>query len=185
MHQRHYDLPLARSSGTLNEHVVSIDDVFVAHRVASDLEGENVSIADDIVKRDALGSDSAGQGETVTRSIASSRRQNVDGTTSIVNAIEHSFFFEVCYVFVDGRQALQPHATRNLLKRRGIAVAGDKGLEKVDHFFLPSSDSHGRIIANKKRSAIGFFAFLSPFRLPFANLRFWLKLATSSADEFC
>jgi hypothetical protein len=55
MHQRHYDLPLARSSGTLNEHVVSIDDVFVAHRVASDLEGENVSIADDIVKRDALG----------------------------------------------------------------------------------------------------------------------------------
>jgi hypothetical protein len=102
-----------------------------------------------------------------------------------VNAIEHSLFFEVRNVFVDGRQALQPHATRNLLKRRGITVAGDKGLEKVDYFFLPSSDSHGRIIANKKRSAIGFFAFLSPFRLPFANLRFWLKLATSSADEFC
>jgi hypothetical protein len=69
-----------------------------------------------------------------------------------------------------GCQALQPHAARNLLKGRGVAVAGYKSLKEVENLFLSSSDSHGRIIANKKRTATILF---SPSRARFQESQHW------------
>jgi hypothetical protein len=57
-------------------------------------------------------------------------------------------------------QALQIHTSGNFLKRRGIAIAGDERFEEVDNLFLPSSDSHARIIAKKKRIARESFCLL-------------------------
>jgi hypothetical protein len=67
--------------------------------------------------------------------------------------VKKPFLFKVRYVFVDSCQTFEPHSARNLFKRRGIAIAEHKRLQEVENLFLPSSNSHGRIIANKKRIA--------------------------------
>src|ERR1035437_2858896 len=74
-----------------------------------------------------------------------------------MHAVQQSLLFQVVNVLVHGSQAFEPDPARNLLERRGVAVARHKGLEKVENLFLPSSDSHGRIIANKKRTATVLF----------------------------
>ena len=40
--------------------------------------------------------------------------------------IQHSLFFKISDVLMNRGQALQTKATRNLLKRRGIALASDE-----------------------------------------------------------
>jgi hypothetical protein len=95
--------------------------------------------------------------ETVAGAGSRSRWQDVDGSAAIVNAIEQSLSFQVGNVLVHGGQALEPHAAGNFLKRWGIPIAGHKRLQEVDDFFLPASNSHGRIIANKKRIAPELF----------------------------
>ena len=70
-----------------------------------------------------------------------------------MNAVQQALFLEVGDVLVNRGQALQVHSAGNLFKRRGIAVAGHERFQKVDDLFLPSRDSHGRIIAKKKRIA--------------------------------
>jgi hypothetical protein len=122
---------------------------------------EHVAIANYIVERDALGGfsrfhrqtggDSAHQRKTIRRARARSGGQHIDRPAAVVHAIQQSLLFEIGDVLVNCSQALQSHAARDLFKRRRIAVAGNKGFEKVEDFFLPASDSHGRIIANKKR----------------------------------
>jgi hypothetical protein len=157
------DLSLAGSPGAFDQHVIAVDDVLVAHGIAADFEGEHVAVADNVVKGNCFwilhgfnghaGCDSACEQESVTGAIAGSGRQDVDGPASIVDPIEEALLFKVGNVLVHGGQAFQPHSPGDLFERGGIAVAQHERTQKIDYFFLPSCDSHGRIIAKKKRIA--------------------------------
>jgi hypothetical protein len=164
------DLSLAGGAGALNKDVVAADDVLVAHGVAADFEGEDVAVADDVVQRNGLGrlgsfyrhagGDAAGEDDAVAGAGAGAGRQHVNGAAAVVHAVEQALFLEVGDVLVHGGQALQLHAARDLFKRRGVAVAGHERFEEVENLFLPSSDSHGRIIANKKRTMSTIFSLV-------------------------
>jgi len=78
-----------------------------------------------------------------------------------MHAVEEALLLEVSDVLVYRGQAFQVHSPGNLLKGRGIAIAGNERFEEVDNLFLPSGDSHGRIIAKKKRIATKVFVFCS------------------------
>src|ERR1700734_883626 len=80
-----------------------------------------------------------------------------------MHPVQHPLLFQVGNVLVHGRQALQLHAPRNLFEGRRIAVTGHKRFQKIQNFFLSSSYGHGRIIANKKRSATPVFSPLVYF----------------------
>ena len=77
-----------------------------------------------------------------------------------MHAVKQPLLFEVGNVLMHGCQALEPHAARNLLKGRGVAVARYKRLQEIQNLFLPSGHCHERIIANKRRTARVFFIFL-------------------------
>ncbi len=106
------DLALAGGAGSFDEDVVSGDDVFVAHGVAADLEGEDVAVADDVVEGDALGvfdgldgmagGDASHEGEPVGAFSAGAGGKNVDGAAAIVGALEEALGLEVADVFMDG-----------------------------------------------------------------------------------
>src|SRR5882757_861527 len=49
------DLAFAGGAGALDQDIVTGDDVLVTHGVAADLEGEDLTVADDVAERDALG----------------------------------------------------------------------------------------------------------------------------------
>ena len=53
-HQRHHDLSLARRACALDQHIIAVDDVLVAHGVAAHFEGKDIAIADHVMQRDAL-----------------------------------------------------------------------------------------------------------------------------------
>ena len=152
--ERNHDFPLPGGSGALYEHVIAADDVLVAHGVAADLKGEDIAVPDHVVEgntfRRFIGfdwqacSNAAGQGQTIAGAGAGARRQNIDGTASVVNTVQHPLLFEVGDVLVDGGQTLEPHAARDLFEGRRIAIAGHKRFEEVENFFLSPSDSHGR-----------------------------------------
>ena len=148
---------------SLHQNIVAVDDVLVAHGVAAYFKGEDIAVAHHIVQRDALrrlegldrhaGGDASGQRQPVAG--AGSRP---GGSTSmerlrLCTRSNMPFLFKVGNVLMHGCQALQPHAARNLLKRRGIAVASHERLQEIENLFLPTCDSHARIIANKKRTA--------------------------------
>lgn len=73
--ERDDDLAFSRGSGSLDQDVVARDDVLIAHGVATDLEGEDLTVADDVAERDALcafngfygfaGGDAAQEGQSV------------------------------------------------------------------------------------------------------------------------
>ena len=105
------------------------------------------------------GGDAAGERQPVAGAGARAGRQKVNGAAAVVNAVQHTLLLKVGDVLVNRGQALEPHAARNLFKRRRVAIAGDKRLEEVENLFLPSGNSHGRIIANKKRIATEVFCF--------------------------
>ena len=167
MDEGYDDLALAGRAGSLDKDVVAVDDVFVAHGVTADLKGEDIAVADHVVERDALlrlhgfnreaGGDAAGKGELDAGASAGTRRQQVDGATAVVHTVEQPFFLEVGDVLVHGGQALEAHAARDLFEGGGVAVAGHKRLQKVDNLFLPTGDSHGRIIANTARYPLSSF----------------------------
>ena len=49
------DLAFAGGAGSFDQHVISGDDVLVAHGVAADFESEDLAVADDVVEGDAFG----------------------------------------------------------------------------------------------------------------------------------
>ena len=110
------DLALAGRACALNEDVVAIDDVFVAHGVAAHFESEDITIADYVVKGNALrslssfdrqpSSDPPNEREAVARAGTRARRQNVDRTAAVVDAVEQALLFKIGDVLVDGGQAL-------------------------------------------------------------------------------
>ena len=177
VHESHDDFALAGCSCPFDENVVAVDDVLVAHGVSTHLEGEDIAVADDVVQRDGFGrldcfdrqtgGNSASEGKLETGAGAGPWRQQVDGSAAVVHAVEHALLFKIGDVLVNGGQALETHAPRNLLKRRRVAVSGYKRLKEIDNLFLSSCDCHAGIIANKKRSARDVFSswgyFLSTF----------------------
>lgn len=159
------DFALARGAGAFDEDVVSGNDVLVAHGVAADFECEDVAVADYVVEGDGFGgfvgfdgeagSDASGEGEAVGGAGAATGGQHLNGAAAVVRAVEHALFFEVGDVLVDGGQAFKAHAAGDFLEGGGISVAVHERIEEVEDFFLATGDGHGRIIANKKRNAIG------------------------------
>ncbi len=97
-----------------------------------------------------------GQRQLQARPRPRPRRQHVNRPAAVVHAVQHPLLFQVGDVLVHGGQALQAHAARNLFKRRRIAIAAYKRLQKIQNFLLSSCNGHARIIANKKRTATIF-----------------------------
>jgi len=161
------DLTLPRRSGTLDENVVPIDDVLVAHRIASHLESEDIFGANDIPQRDRFDilrgfhwqsrCDSARKRQSIAGSVSSTWRQDIDGTAAVVHPIQQALLLEICDVLMHGGKAFQPHCPGDLFKGGGISISGHERSEKVDDLFLPSRNGHVRIIAKKKRNASGHF----------------------------
>jgi len=163
MNQRHHNFPLAGSLGSLNKNIITADDVLVAHGIASDLERKTSRLPTTSCSEMLSGNSDVSTGSPAAIWPASGRRslervRAPGGSTSMERLrlwtrSRSPFFSRFVMCFVDGCQALEPHSSGNLLKRRGIPVACHKGSEEIDHFFLSASNSHGRIIANKKRIA--------------------------------
>jgi hypothetical protein len=68
-----------------------------------------------------------------------------------MGALEQALGLEVSDVLMDGGKRTKAKAGGDLLVGRGIAVAGGEAGEKVDNLFLSTRDSHGLILANKRR----------------------------------
>jgi hypothetical protein len=158
------DLAFAGGAGTLDEDVVAGDDVFVAHGVAANLEGEDLAVADDVAEGDAFsgfngldglaGGDAAEQRETISATAAAAGGENVNGAAAIVRSLEQAFVLQIGDVLVHGGERTKSKAAGNLLIRRGVPVLMCEAGEKVEDLFLPPRDSHAGIVANKKRIAI-------------------------------
>jgi hypothetical protein len=158
------DLALACGAGALDEDVIAGDDVLVAHGVTADFEGEDFTVADDVVERDALccfdgfyrpaGGDAAKQGKTVGAFFSGTGGQHVDGTAAIVGALEQALILQIGDVFVHGGERTEAEAASDLLVRRRVAILLRESGEKVENLFLPPRNSHAEIVANKRRIAI-------------------------------
>jgi len=74
--------------------------MLVAHGIAADLEGEDLTVADYVAKRDALcgfdgfdrlaGGDAAQERQTIGAFFAGTDGENVDGAAAIVSALEEA-----------------------------------------------------------------------------------------------
>lgn len=69
-----------------------------------------------------------------------------------MSALQQALVLQVGDVFVDGGEGTEAETGGDLFVRRGVAVLLSEAGEKVDDLFLPSCDSHGWIVANKKRT---------------------------------
>jgi hypothetical protein len=166
--------------------------VLITHRIASDFQGEDVAIPHNIVKGDCLGvfdgfhghtsCDSAREEQSITGAIARPGGKDVDRPASIVDAVEEALLFKVRDVFMHRSEAFQPHSPGDLFERRGIAVAQHERSQKIDYLFLPSCDSHARIIAKKKR--IARRSFCLSFSAVFAELSEEEMVFTNSGQGF-
>ncbi len=155
------DFSLAGGAGALDENVVAVDDVLVAHGFATNLEGEDFAIADDVAEGDALrvfdgfngeaGGDAAHEGQAVGGAGAAARGQNIERAAAVVGARDEALVLEVGDVLVDGGQRFEAEAPGDFLIGGGIAVALDETGDEVENLFLPPGDGHGLSIAKKKR----------------------------------
>ncbi len=158
------NLALASGASALDEDVVAGDDVFVAHGVAADLEGEDFAVADDVIQRDALrgfngfdglaGSDATQQRKTIGPFLPRADGEDVDGAAAIMGALQEPFVLQISDVLMHGGERTQTEAIGDLLVGRGVAILLREAGEEVDDFFLSPCDSHAEIVANKKRIAI-------------------------------
>ena len=133
MDQGDDDFSLTSGAGALDEDVVAVDDVLIAHGISADFKGEDIAVSDDIVERDGLrgfrglnwqaSGDATGERQACAGTGAGAGREQIDGATAIVHAVEQPFFLEVGDVLVDGGKALEAYAASNLLEGRGVAVA--------------------------------------------------------------
>lgn len=100
----------AGSAGSFDQDVVSGDDVLIAHGVATNLEGEDFAVADDVVEGDGFGGldgfngfacgNPPHEGEAIRGSLGASR-EHIDGTAAIVRALEQALVLQICDVFVN------------------------------------------------------------------------------------
>ena len=138
--------------------------MLVAHGVAADLKGEDLAVADNVTQRDALcglngfnwlsGGDAAQQRQAFRALPAGACGQDVDGTAAVVRPLQQAFVLQIRDVLMHGGQRTEAQATGYFLIGRGVAVFLREAGKKVDDLFLPPSDSHAEIVANKKRIAI-------------------------------
>lgn len=106
------DLAFTGGSRALDQDVVAGDDVLVAHGVATDFEGEDLAVADDVGERDAFrglnsldwlaGGDSTHEGEAIGAFFAAARGKDIDRTTAIVGSLEKTFVLQIRNVLVHG-----------------------------------------------------------------------------------
>ena len=146
------DLTLAGGAGALDEDVITVDDVLVAHGVAADLKGEDFAVADDVAEGDGLGgldsldwlacSDAAEEGEAVVAFFTGAGREDIDGAAAVVGALEEALVLQVGNVFVHGGKGVEAEAGGDLFVGRGVTVLLGEAGEKIDDFFLPPRDRH-------------------------------------------
>ena len=91
------------------------------------------------------------RGEAVRDFALGTLGNDVNGAAAIMRALEQSLGLEVGDVLVDGGERTEAKAGSDLLIRGGVAVPGGERGEKVENLFLPTRDSHGVILANKRR----------------------------------
>lgn len=75
MDEGHDDLALACGSGALNQNIIAIDDVLIAHGIAADFKGEDIFVSNYVAQGDGLevfscldgepGCDPAGQRQAI------------------------------------------------------------------------------------------------------------------------
>lgn len=138
--------------------------MFVAHGVAADFEGEDLTVADDVAEGDTFGGfdgfdglaggDASEEGEAVVAFFGRAGGEDVDGAAAVVCALEEALILEIGDVFMDGGEGAESQAGGDLLVGGGVAVLLGEAGEKVDDLFLTPRDSHVPIVANKKRTAM-------------------------------
>lgn len=168
--QGNHNFALASGAGALNQDVVAGDDVFVAHGIALDFEGEDLAGANDVAEGDGFGGfdsfdglaggDAAEQGQALHGLAGRALGDDVDGSTAVVGALQEALILQIRYVLMDRGEGAEAKASGDLLVGRGVAVAGGEAGEKVDDLFLPTGDSHVDIVANKRRT--GTISFWEP-----------------------
>jgi len=70
-----------------------------------------------------------------------------------VRALQEAFVLKVGDVLMHGGEGAEAEARGDFFVRGRVAILRGEGGEEVDHFFLPTRDSHAAILANKKRTA--------------------------------
>ncbi len=153
--------------------------MLVAHRVAANLKGKDLAVADDVAKRDALRGfdgldwpacgDSAKQRKAVGGTLVSTRGKDIDRTAAVVRALQQALVLKIGDVFVDRSERAEAETAGDFLIGRGVSVLLSKAGEKVENLFLPPRDCHAGIVANKKRIASYFLdaPFTAGFPLHF------------------
>ena len=111
------DLAFAGGAGSLNEDVISGDDVFVAHGVAADFEREDLAVADDVAERDGFGGFdgldrlaggyAAEQWKALEALLRGTRGQDVNRPAAVVGALQQAFVLQVGDVLMHGRQRVE------------------------------------------------------------------------------
>ena len=114
--QRDDYLALASGLGFFDQHIVTMHDVVVTHRLSADFKRKDGFVVDNIVQRQAIaifhrlqratGGDAAHQGNFEAGGCFA-LGQHIDGAAVIVGATEQTFSLQVGDVFVDGGQGLR------------------------------------------------------------------------------
>ena len=115
-----------------DQNIVARHDVLIAHGVATHLEGEDLTISDDVSERDALGgfdgfhgpscSNASEEGKPVTTPFGGSSGQYVNRTTAIMGTLQQTFVLKIGNVFMDGSQGTEPKTAGDLFVGRGVPV---------------------------------------------------------------
>ena len=155
------DVSLAGDIGALDEDVVAVDDVLVAHGFSAHLQGEDFAAADDVAERDAFGvlrgldgqagGDAAHQRQALILPRPGAGWEYVDGAAAIVCALQKALVLQVGDVFVHGCQRFE-------VSPRAISSNDGEYPLRWTNPVMKSSTSFCRrvtamrwIIANKKR----------------------------------
>src|SRR6185437_5657689 len=104
----------ARGFGAFDQDVIATDDVFVAHGIAADFEGEDFAVPDDVGERNALGGfdgfdwlaggDAAEERKPIESLLAGAWRQDIDGAAAVVSTLQQTFVLQVGDMLVYCRQ---------------------------------------------------------------------------------
>ena len=70
-----------------------------------------------------------------------------------MRALQEAFVLKIGDVLVHGGEGAKVEARGDFFVRGRVAILRGEGGEEIDHFFLPTRDSHAAILANKKRTA--------------------------------
>jgi len=93
-----YDFTFAGGAGSFHQNIISADDVLVAHGVAADFQGVDLTVADDVAKGDGFRGfnglyrlacgDAAEEREALEALLGGALRQHVNGAAAVVRPLQ-------------------------------------------------------------------------------------------------